>query len=99
VAEHTAFHPAAEGSSLVTISGAGREGIREKFCSRLKVSIFFQLYVLAVISVPSMRRIMLERNSKYKHNDKIDILARKAQVSKSAKTFSFSVTDIPGKTS
>lgn len=40
----------------------------------------YLLYVLAAISVPSMRRIMLERNSKYDHKDRIDVLMRKAQM-------------------
>ena len=35
---------------------------------------------MAAISVPSMRRIMLERNSKYDHKDRIDVLMRKAQM-------------------
>jgi hypothetical protein len=40
----------------------------------------YMLYVLAAISVPSMRRIMLERNSKYDHKDRIDVLMKKAQM-------------------
>jgi hypothetical protein len=40
----------------------------------------YMLYVLAAISVPSMRRIMIERNAKYDHKDRIDVLMRKAQM-------------------
>lgn len=40
----------------------------------------YMLYVLAAISVPSMRRTMIERNAKYDHKDRIDILMRKAQM-------------------
>jgi len=40
----------------------------------------FQIYVAAVISIPASRKWMLERNSKYDHKDRIDVLMKKAKV-------------------
>lgn len=44
------------------------------------VTSLYLLYVLAMISIPSMRKIMLERNSKYDYKDRVDILMKKAQM-------------------
>ncbi|XP_059083716.1 innexin inx3-like isoform X2 [Tigriopus californicus] len=40
----------------------------------------YLLYVLAVVAVPSMRRVMVERNAKFDIKEKMDILMRKAQM-------------------
>jgi hypothetical protein len=40
----------------------------------------YLLYVLAVISVPSMRRVMVERNAKHDIKDRMDVLLKKAQM-------------------
>jgi hypothetical protein len=40
----------------------------------------YLLYVLAVISVPSMRRVMVERNAKHDIKERMDVLLKKAQM-------------------
>jgi hypothetical protein len=44
------------------------------------VTTLHMLYILAAICIPSMRRIMLVRKTKYNIKDKIDVLMRKAQM-------------------
>ena len=44
------------------------------------VTTLHMLYILAAICIPCMRRIMLERKTKYNIKDRIDVLMRKAQM-------------------
>eukprot|EP00095_Tigriopus_kingsejongensis_P011022 maker-scaffold109_size355148-snap-gene-0.18 protein:Tk11022 transcript:maker-scaffold109_size355148-snap-gene-0.18-mRNA-1 annotation:"innexin inx3" len=40
----------------------------------------YLLYVLAVIAIPSMRKVMVERNAKFDIKEKMDVLMKKAQM-------------------
>lgn len=40
----------------------------------------YLIYVMCVIAIPSMRRVMVERNAKYDVKDRMDVLMKKAQM-------------------
>lgn len=44
------------------------------------ITALYMLYVLAMISVPSMRKILLERNAKHDYKTHVDALMKKAQM-------------------
>jgi len=44
------------------------------------VTVLYMLYVLAIITLPSMRTTMLERNAKFDMKERVDNLMKKANM-------------------
>jgi hypothetical protein len=44
------------------------------------LTALYMLYTFAIVMIPSMRRVMLERNAKTEYKDRIDILMKKAEI-------------------